>query len=158
MHGFSAEESKDIVDLVVRECPWFGRSESVADEIGVDMLADVIPTRVAATIGPARLVEWHNANARNPMREADVASAYADLVETVKDFGVEDGGGSGDFWVMEDSFSGSDRATVMVFNPSMMTVAFKKAVVDWLHGQSTMKTVALVDREGEPLFESRLVS
>lgn len=153
-HGFSADESKDVAELLTHECPWFGGDDEVSEDIGVDMLGDALPPKVSSLIELSRLLAWHNKNARNrDDSDVEVANAaYAALVQTVSRFGVEDGLGSGDFWVVEDSFSGP-CATVVTFKPSPFPTGLKEALMEWLSGQSAVKKIALVNRDGDVLFE-----
>jgi hypothetical protein len=152
-HGLSAHEARATKELIERECPWFGDSEEVSEEIGVDLLADVLPPKVQSLVGAISLVDWHNTNTRLPhaIRAAASNAAYASLVDTVSGFGVEDGLGKADFWVIEDSFSG-ESATVMVFDSSALSHALENALKRWLAHQETMKRVQLVDREGDVLL------
>lgn len=154
LHGLSSEESEAATELLKHECPWFGGADEVSEEIGVDMLAVVLPPKVASLVGASRLVAWHNKNARG-REEFDVEAAnaaYASLVQTVSRFGVEEGLGSGDFWVMEDSFSGS-CATVVAFKPLPLPEDLQQALVGWLNQQSAMKRIVLANRDGDVLLE-----
>lgn len=152
-HGLSAHEARATKEVIERECPWFGDSEEVSEDIGVDLLSDVLPPKVQSLVGAVSLVDWHNTNARLPqaMRAEACNAAYASLVETVSRFGVEDGLGKADFWVVEDSFSG-ESATVMVFNPSALSQGLENALKRWLSHQQAMKQVQLVDQEGDVLL------
>jgi hypothetical protein len=153
-HGLSADESANIMRLINQECPWFGGPEEVSEEIGVEILADVLPPKVASLVTASTLIAWHNRNARSQGEFAIKAanSAYTSLVQTVTRFGVEEGLGSGDFWVMEDSFS-RFQGTVVVFKPLPLPEAFRAALTEWLNGQDAMKKLTFVDREGDALFE-----
>ena len=153
-HGLSSKECIDVAELLELECPWFGEAEGVSEEIGMDMLTDVLPPKIGSLVGASQLVAWHNRQVRSRTRLSEEAAslAYASLVRTVSRFGVEDGLGSGDFWVMEDSFSGPD-ALVMAFKPLPLPLGMESALTAWLRGQSAMKRITLVNREGDPLFE-----
>ena len=154
LHGLSSRECADVAELLERECPWFGDGEEVSEEIGIDMLMDALPSKIASLVEASRLVTWHNRQVRARTRLADEAAnvTYASLVQTVSRFGVEDGLGSGDFWVIEDSFSGPD-ATVMVFKPLPLPSGLASALTEWLSEQGVMKKITLVNREGEALYE-----
>jgi hypothetical protein len=153
-HGLTSREVGTAIELVSHECPWFGDAEEVAEDIGVAMLTDVLPPKVATQLGTSRLIAWHNASARS-WQVSDVGmknASYAALVQTVKQFGVEDGLGSGDFWVVEDSFSGS-CATVMMFKPAPVPSDFASALANWMNEQSALLKIEVVNREGDVLFE-----
>ncbi len=154
LHGLSSNECAGVVELLDSECPWFGEAEEVSEEIAIAMLADALPPKVTSLVTAPRLVAWHNRQARE-RSGFDVGAAnvaYASLVQTVGRFGVEDGLGLGDFWVIEDSFSGP-HATVMVFKPLPLPSGLASALAEWLSGQDAMRKVTLVNREGDALYE-----
>ena len=154
LHSLSSTECAEVAEMLERECPWFGEVEEVSEEIGIDMLTDVLPPKIASLVGASRLLTWHNRQVRARTRLAEEAAniAYASLVQTVSRFGVEDGLGSGDFWVMEDSFSGP-HATVMTFKPLPLPSGLGSALTEWLRGQGVIKKITVVNREGDSLFE-----
>jgi hypothetical protein len=153
-HGLSVRESNETSDLLERECPWFGEGDEVSRDIGAQLIGDVLPKQVASLIDSSSLVDWHNAAARgeHDFFVAAANSAYLSLVEAVRAFGIEDGLGNGDFWVMEDSFSGQ-CATVMAFKKPPLPDGLAGALETWLHTHPIMKGIQVVDREGEVLFK-----
>jgi len=60
----------------------------------------------------------------------------------VSQFGVEEGLGAGDFWVIEDSFA-SAEVTVMVFKPLPLPEGFQAALT---------KKITLANREGDVIL------
>lgn len=154
LHGLSSKECAEVAEMIERECPWYGEAEEVSEEIGIDMLTDVLPPKIASLVGASRLVAWHNRQVRARTRLSDAVAnvAYASLAQTVSRFGVENGLGSGDFWVIEDSFSGPDAA-VMMFKPLPLPMDMASALTEWLNGQSVVRTLTLVNRDGDVLFE-----
>jgi hypothetical protein len=69
----------------------------------------------------------------------------------VSQFGVEEGLGAGDFWVIEDSFA-SAEVTVMVFKPLPLPEGFQAALTTWLNGQNAVKKITLANREGDVIL------
>lgn len=154
LRGLPAEDVADTVKLLGQECPWLGGADEVSEEIGIELLADVMPPSLTPIVEARQLVDWHNETVRNrkgPEVEAQNA-AYASLVQVIRQFGVEDGLGTGDYWVVEDSFSGS-HATVVVFRPPPLIEAMENSLSSWLNGQHVIQKITLINREGYQLFE-----
>ena len=154
--GLAAGELTTAVGLLRMEAPWLLDEEEVAEDIGLELLSGVLPANISCKIAEHELVEWHNTTIRRQEQLNDKAAeiAYASLVDVVSHFGVEDGLGGGDFWVVEDSFS-EQRVLLTAFKTLPLPAGLDEALVEWLARQSTIKALAVISPEGDVLAEYR---
>lgn len=93
--------------LLLVEAPWLDGAEEVSGEIAVDLLAADAERFGVEQQSVEAFVSRYNAlvrKAADPQVEKR-SEAYVAVAEALAPFGREDAFGSGDYWIISDSFS-----------------------------------------------------
>lgn len=143
----------------MRECPWIGGSDEVAESIGVDLLTDALADRDTRQLDLPAIVRWHNDNVRRLEEELSGGpgaweEAHSSLREIVGRYGIEDAFGDGDYWVVADSLS-SNQPSIVKFEGRSIPQQLQRELTDWLKVHAQFKGVSVTTEDGDLIFEVR---
>ncbi|HET9644565.1 MAG TPA: hypothetical protein VFP68_14705 [Burkholderiaceae bacterium] len=154
--GISRKAAADLSEQILQLCPWLNTEEEVSEEIGIDLLREVLDQRWLNSVGAEEIIRWHNASVQrahdNKNRRAG-RDPYGDLCTLISKFGVEDAFGEGDYWVVVDSFSTRD-VSIVKFADSDVAPELQAALRRWLSESGDLLAVSVIDEDGNLLFRA----